>query len=173
MKKQVRKEKGKFSKKTIQKVITMLKKQIAFYMKKPVNQLKLSVSKGNSKIGKVLNISLAPIVTCCNCVKCMYFCYDIKACLAYPSALLARARNTALFMLSRDEYFNQLHKVMASRKKNFYLRFHVSGEIVDYNHFERMINTALLFPYYRIWTYTKNYYVVNEWIRKHGGNKNC
>ena len=165
--------KGKYSVSVIRKVIALLSAWIRFYMKWDPEKIKLTVSKGNGKIGHVLNVSLAPIITCCNCKLCKFFCYDIKAVLAYPSVLHARSRNTALFKLDRDLFFNKLWQVMKRRKKNFFLRFHVSGEIVDLDHFDRMINTALRFPHYIIWTYTKNYAVVNEWIKQHGGNKNA
>ena len=164
-----KKEKGKFSLAVIRKVIRLLKYWIAYYMANfTAENLKLCVSRGNKKIGHVLNVSLAPIITCGNCAACKYWCYDIKAVLAYPSAMLARARNTAIFKMNRDVFFGQLYQVMRKRKTNKYLRFHVSGEIVDYDHFDRMVKTAIDFPDFRIWTYTKMYWIVNEWINKNG-----
>ena len=162
------KSKGKFSIIVIRKVVAMLRALIKHYMKFNPEDLKLCVSKGNKKIGHVLNVSLAPIVTCGNCGLCKFWCYDLKACLAYPSVLRARARNTALFYMSRDLYFAKLYEVMAKRKNNKYLRFHVSGEIVDIDHFERMVKTAIDHPDWTIWTYTKMYHVVNAWIDNNG-----
>ena len=165
MKKQ---EKGKFSRQVVKKVVSLLTAMILHFMRQDPESLKLCVSTGNKKIGKVLNVSLAPIVTCGNCSKCMFYCYDIKAVLAYPTVLRARARNTAIFRMNRNVYFEKLYRVMARRKTNKFLRFHVSGEIVDYDHFNRMVKTAIDFPDFKIWTYTKMYWVVNEWIRKNG-----
>lgn len=168
MKNTNKKEKGKFSAAVVAKVVTWLKVWIDFFMGFDAENLKITVSKGNKKIGNVLNVSLAPIVTCMNCAKCMYYCYDIKAVLAYPSVLYARARNTALFYLDRDLFFAKLHQVMRRRKKNKYLRFHVSGEIVDIDHFVRMVETAKMFPDFKIWTYTKMYTIINAYCDLYG-----
>ena len=164
-----------FKPETIRKLVAELQKFIAYYMHSLVNGgfIKLVVSCGNSKIGRCLNVSLAPIITCKNCSKCKNFCYDVKACLQYLNVRIARAKNTALFLYNRQEFFNQLWTKMSRRKKNKFLRFHVSGEIMDVNHFEYMIETAKRFPEFTIWTYTKMYWIVNEYIRIHGGNKDC
>lgn len=159
-----------YSKETLKKATSQLKARINFYKNFPEKDIRMTVSTGNMKIGRVLNVSLAPIITCHNCSECMHFCYDVKAVMAYPSCMDARARNTALFMKNRDEFFNRIHKRMASRKKNFFLRFHVSGEIVDLDHFSRMVETAKLFPNYTIWTYTKVYWIVNEYVKQHGNS---
>ena len=164
-----------FKPETVQKIVSELQKLIAFFMEflKNGGFIKLVISMGNSKIGKCMNVSLAPVITCKNCGKCKNFCYDIKACLQYLNVRIARAKNTALFLYDRENFFNQLWDRMSKRKKNKFLRFHVSGEIMDINHLEYMIKTAKRFPDFVIWTYTKMYWIVNEYIRIHGGNKNC
>ena len=164
-----------FKPETIKKIVEELQKLIAYFLAFLQNGgfIKLVISMGNSKIGKYMNVSLAPIITCKNCGKCKQFCYDVKACLQYLNVRIARAKNTALFMYSREEFFRQLWGRMAKRIKNKFLRFHVSGEIVDLNHFEYMVKTAEMFPDFIIWTYTKMYWIVNEYIRQHGGDKSC
>ena len=160
---------------TVRKIVNKLnstEKMYRHYLEKG-EQIKLVISNGNSKIGRCINVSLAPIITCGNCKECKCFCYDVKACLQYTNVLNARAKNTALFRYNRDEFFRQLWGKMSRKKTNKFLRFHVSGEIVDLNHFEYMIETAKRFPDFTIWTYTKMYWIVNEYIRIHGGNKNC
>ena len=160
---------------TVRKVVGQLKEEIAKQKEQITfgNIPSIVISSGNSKIGKCINVSLAPIITCGNCKECKCFCYDVKACLQYKNVRAARATNTALFMYSRDEFFRQLHEKMKKQKGNKFLRFHVSGEIIDLDHFSRMVETAKAFPDFKIWTYTKMYHIVNEYIRIHGGNKNC
>lgn len=131
----------------------------------------ISVSDGNRKIGRVMNISTLPIHTCGNCSGCSKYCYDIKACMQYTNVINARAKNTVLAERNLDEYFNQLWNKMARRKKNFYLRFHVGGEIPSYEYLCKMIETARLFPHFTIWTYTKMYFLVAEYVRLHGDSK--
>ena len=129
----------------------------------------MAISKGNRKIGRVMNVSLPPIVTCANCSGCKNLCYDVKACLQYPNTVIdARVRNWSIFMKDRDEYFARIDAAMNARRKNKYFRWHVAGDIVDYDHFDRIINNARKHPDFIIWTYTKNYSVVNAWIEKNG-----
>jgi hypothetical protein len=172
--KKTNKAKG-FKRETIKKIVKALVALVALYraILEKGGFVGLVISNGNSKIGRCMNVSLAPIVTCGNCKECKCFCYDVKACLQYENVRKARAKNTALFQYSREEFFNQLWAKMARKKTNKFLRFHVSGEIVDINHFEYMIKTAEMFPDFKIWTYTKMYWIVNQYIREHGGNKNC
>ncbi len=131
----------------------------------------IAVSNGNRKIGKVMNISMLAMHTCGNCKECVKYCYDIKACLQYKNVMNARARNTVLAERNIDEYFNQLWNKMARRRSNYYLRFHVGGEIPSYEYLCKMVETAKLFPHFKIWTYTKMYYLVAEYIRLHGDSK--
>ena len=99
-----------FKAETIKKIVDSLKKLVAFFLAILNNGgfVRLVISAGNSKIGRCMNVSLAPIITCGNCGKCKNFCYDVKACLQYENVRKARAKNTALFLYSRDEFFRQL-----------------------------------------------------------------
>lgn len=159
-----------FKPETIKKIVLSLVSMINYYIDqlKKGNMFSLVISQGNRKIGRCMNVSLAPIVTCGNCKECKYFCYDVKACCQYENVRKARAKNTALFNFSREIFFGQLWEKMSKKKTNKYLRFHVSGEIRDKEHFDYMVKTAKMFPDFRIWTYTKMYHVVNEWIKENG-----
>lgn len=132
-------------------------------------------SMGNRKIGHVLNVSTAPIITCGHCAHCSAHCYDIKACLQYPGTMAARANNTAIAMLERPRFFAEIGAKMDRRRKNLYMRVHVGGEIMDMDYLERMIATAREHGarYECIWTYTKEHDLVNEYVKAHGGNRSC
>ena len=69
-----------FSNETIRKTIETVKAAMRFYdgLLKAGKKLKISVSSGNTKIGKVWNVSTAPVITCGNCKECMHFCYAIR-----------------------------------------------------------------------------------------------
>ena len=109
-----------YSHDTLVKVCTMLNLKINEYTLANPDSVKVCISKGNVKIGKVMNFSLAPIITCGNaCKHCMGICYDIKACVQYPNTVIdARARNTALMMIARDRLFMEIDKAMNRRRKN-------------------------------------------------------
>lgn len=155
---------------TIKKTVNAINARRMYYAPLSVDNVKMTISAGNRKIGRVLNVSLPPITTCGNCKKCMFFCYDIKACLQYPDNVIdARVRNLHVLLNDRNEYFRRIDKKMTRRRKNKYFRWHVAGDIIDYDYFDRMIENARNHPdFVAIWTYTKMYDIVNEWIDKNG-----
>lgn len=158
-----------YSKESIKKVVNLMKDRKAYYEGIQASDIKMAISTGNRKIGRVMNVSLPPIMTCANCSGCKYLCYDIKACLQYPNTVIdARIRNYSILMKDRDEYFNRIDAAMSRRRKNKFFRWHVAGDIIDLDYFDRMIKNAAAHQDFIIWTYTKNYKVVNEWIRQHG-----
>ena len=155
-----------YSKETIKKAVETLNKRIEFY--KTSEDLQIVISKGNKKIGDTMNVSLAPVITCPNCSKCVSYCYDIKAVMQYKNVLDARAKNTALFLTHSEKYFQQIRNELSKRKTNKYFRWHVSGDIMNIEYFDNMVKIARDFPDFRFWTYTKSYWIVNEWCKQNG-----
>lgn len=143
-----------------------------FVEKCGIEALELCISKGNSKIGKVMNVSLVPIDTCGGCIsgrcKCWEICYDIRSCVQYDNVMKARVRNTIIAMNDRDRFFDDIDKAMARRKKNKMLRWHVGGEIPDFDYFCRMVDIAKKHPDFYCWTYTKCYWIVNQYCDQFG-----
>lgn len=148
-----------------------LRKAIGYYNDIPVENLNVSISTGNRKIGRVLNVSLPAIFTCGNCAECFKFCYDVKACLQYKNVTMARARNYSILKRDMQRYFDGIRNKMGKRRANKYFRFHVSGDIVSVEYFREMVKTARMFPEWVIWTYTKEYELVNAYVRENGGNR--
>ena len=157
---------------TLKKYVELMKKCINFFLciLAAGVDLSISISLGNKKIGRVMNVSLPPIISCGNCSHCAPFCYDIKANLFHTnSTLLARAKNYALFLFSRDIYFSQVEKAISKRRVNKFFRWHVGGEIVDYDYFCRMVEIARKYSDFRFWTYTKMHEIVNLYCLRNGG----
>lgn len=158
-----------FSNETIKKVVAMINKKISYYDKFEKDDIKICISAGNRKIGRVLNVSLPPVLTCANCSGCKNYCYDIKACLQYPETVIdARVRNYTLAFKFPEKYFAEIRKKCKNRKKNKFFRWHVSGDIPNMEYFMEMIAIAKEFPEFIFWTYTKNYKLVNEYCEKYG-----
>lgn len=159
-----------YSNKTLKKVVNLLNVSIEGYKAMNPDAVKVCISKGNVKIGRVMNFSLAPIITCGHrCAHCMGICYDIKACAQYPNTVIdARARNTALMFVARDRLFNEIDKAMSRRRRNKFFRWHVSGDIYDFDYFCRMVENARKHPDFTIWTYTKQYEIVNQYCDMYG-----
>jgi len=157
-----------YSKEALTKIIRQLREKIDIYMTMPAEDIKLAISNGNRKIGRVMNVSLPPLFSCGNCDGCKHFCYDIKACLQYENVRNARARNLAILTLDRGLYFRLIDNAISRRRKNKYFRWHVAGDIVDIDYLDNMVQIAARHPDWIFWTYTKMYWIVNSWIDQNG-----
>lgn len=157
----------------IKKAIDGIKQAIEQANSAPLEELKVCISDGNKKIGNTLNVSLPPVITCGNCSGCMRYCYDIKAVLQYANVRSARAKNYSILTRSPEKYFSEIVKKLEKRRKNKFFRWHVSGDIPNYEYLCSMVYIARLFPSFRFWTYTKRYDIVNQYVREHGGNRAC
>ena len=154
-------------------IASYLKKMAAAIMEciQMLASLHVCITKGNRKIGRVLNVSLPPITSCGGaCRVCKGLCYDIKACMQYGNVLLARARNYALAMYDRDRYFAEIEKALSPRRRRKAFRWHVGGDILDYDYLCHMIDIARRHPDWVFWTYTKQYALVNRYVAEHGGS---
>lgn len=158
---------ARLTKKSTRNYLRKLARAINHYSKKSPDEIKICISLGNGKIGRVMNVSLAPGHTCGYCSHCLPFCYDLRDC-RYPAVIDARARNTVLATQYRDEYFARIDRAMSRRRKNKYFRWHVGGEIPDGDYFHRMVLNARMHPDFIIWTYTKRHDIVNAFIDQYG-----
>lgn len=117
----------------------------------------IAISRGNSKMGWIPNISLPPIQTCPKGIPCAEKCYALKAYKQYPSVKAAWDRNLAIFRNDGADYFGQLDAFLA-RKAPAYFRFHVAGDIVSDAYFAGMLDIATRHPASRFLAYTKTDY---------------
>lgn len=160
-----------YTEKTIAKFIALGKKLIKAFLAILVS-VHVIISRGNRKIGRFMNVSLAPIFSCKNCSGCKKFCYDLKACLRYPLTMQARIKNYVLAVHDRDRYFGEIIARLIRKKRGLMgFRWHVGGDILDYDYFCRMVEIAKMFPNIDFWTYTKMYFFVNKYVAEHGGSK--
>jgi len=157
-----------YSLESLKKVVSALKSAKDKYMSMPIESIKLCISNGNRKIGKAMNVSLPPILSCGNCKECKHFCYDIRACLQYKNVIDARIRNYVILLRDRDLYFSTIDRACSRRKTNKMFRWHVSGDIIDLDYFCRMVEIAKNHPDFIFWTYTKMYNIVNEYCDRYG-----
>ena len=161
-----------YTKESLNKAIQLMKAEKAFLESKNASDIAMCISNGNKKIGKVMNVSLPPILTCHNCKECKYFCYDIKACLQYPNTVInARIRNLVILQHDINDYFNRIREKISRRRTNKFFRWHVSGDIINNEYFSNMVSIAREFPDFTFWTYTKNYPIVNHFVEVNGGDR--
>ena len=132
-------------------------------------EIKVCESKGNKKVGDTINYSLSPLFTCGgNCRVCLGICYDIKAALFRDCVMRARVRNTFLALYHPDEYWKQIDDSLSRKRLMKPVRFHVGGDIPNYDYLEHLIKLARKHSGRKFWTYTKQYSIVNRWIAENG-----
>ena len=126
-----------------------------------INNNKVSISKGNKKMGFIPSVSLPPIVTCAKGCTCAKKCYAAKLCRIYANTRKAYARNLDILKNDMDNYFTQ---VKAAAMVTKYFRFHVSGDIPDMNYLDRMVKLAQELPGTTFLAFTKQYNFINYFL---------
>ena len=134
-------------------------------VKKIVNALKVCISKGNSKMGKIPSVSLPSIITCRKGCECCKGCYAAKLERIYKNVRESYQKNLDILINHPDEYWKQIKEAVA---KNRFFRFHVSGDIPTYEYLVKMVETATENPNCEILTFTKQYEYANKYLDEHG-----
>lgn len=128
---------------------------------------KVSISNANSKMGNVASVSILPFLSCPGrCAgSCGVKCYAAKLANLRPSVLKSYARNQALAMYRPDLYWAQVNVAVMSVR---YFRFHVSGDILNRDYFDHVVEVARSNQKTEILMFTKRYEIVNKWIADNG-----
>ena len=116
----------------------------------------MSISKGNSKLGKVPNISLPPGKACVNCDGCIKDCYALKSYRMYPTVRNSWNENLASVLKSPVTYFSEIGQYLSKHSPTFF-RWHVSGDILDQDYLNNMFSLARTFPHVKFLAFTKAY----------------
>jgi len=129
--------------------------------------LRVRISNSNSKMGNVASVSTLPFITCPGCCAgtCGAKCYAAKIANLRPSVLKSYAINTAIYLKRPDIYWSSIDLACKAVR---YFRFHVSGDIVNKDYFDHMVQTARNNPKTEILCFTKRFDAVNAWIDENG-----
>jgi len=103
--------------------------------------MKLSISKGNIKLGKIYNISLPPVKSCGKNLPCYATCYAQKAYRMYPGVRKAWNKNFAVYKKDSSDYFKQIDDFL-TEKKPTHFRWHVAGDFPDVDYYVRVLGIA-------------------------------
>lgn len=114
------------------------------------------LSPGNSKIGKVLNVSLPPVVSCAAGIPCARLCYARKAFRNYPTAREAWEHNWELLQSDRDAFFAGIADRIDEEQPAMF-RWWTSGDTPDADCLRRQFALARMFPRVRFLQFTKNH----------------
>lgn len=126
---------------------------------------KISISNGNVKMGKIPSVSLPPVVTCAKNCTCAKKCYAMKLCRIYKNVREAYSRNLDILTRDPSQYWEQIKDVLHVSR---FFRFHVSGDIPDYEYFENMVFCATWYSHCEILVFTKKYEIINTYLEKWG-----
>lgn len=146
--------------------------------------MKISLVKGNSKLGKgVYAFNLLPgdeplstkdkgqltnvSGTCTGCCDgCKNFCYAVADARRYHNTCIpSLAKNTLIVRNDLDGVFEQI-KEQVIKKKAKVLRYHSSGEIISYAYLLQMVKLAKELPDIKFYFYTKRFAFVDRYIYK-------
>jgi len=114
------------------------------------------VSPGNSKLGRLPNVSLIPGKDCTNCSKCATSCYALKAFRAYPSVNKSWTDNSETLRNNPAEYFAEVRAYL-SRHTPVLFRIHVAGDFITQEHLDQWLEIAKEFPSTRFLAFTKSF----------------
>lgn len=134
-------------------------------MNESTANVKVSISRGNRKMGAIPSVSLPPVVTCAAGCPCAKKCYAVKMCRIYKNVKASYQNNLDILNTDWNEYWSQ---VRAAVKMARFFRFHVSGDIPNAAYFKEMVITAKQNPHCEILAFTKCYDIVNDYIAAFG-----
>jgi hypothetical protein len=130
-----------------------------------MNDLKVSISTGNSKMGAIPSVSLPACITCNPNAPCFNGCYAVKIARIYKTVTMAYDRNLNILKNDPAAYWLQVRAAATMTK---YFRYHVSGDIPDMEYFNNMVTLAKDLPGTIFLAFTKQYDIINEYLNSGG-----
>lgn len=127
--------------------------------------MKVTISKGNKKMGAIPSVSLPACVTCNQYAPCFPKCYAAR--LARLRATVRESYENNLVILEQNPalYWTTVYTAAATTK---YFRYHVSGDIPNIDYFAHMVHLAEVLPTTHFLAFTKQYQIVNNYIANGG-----
>lgn len=119
---------------------------------------RVSISDGNSKMGRIASVSLPAWTTCKRC-GCWGKCYAKKLERIRPAVRNAYMRNYNILNDDPESYWRE---VEAAIMVNRFFRFHVSGDIPNEQYFHKMLDLAERNQHCQILCFTKQFEFVNN-----------
>lgn len=126
---------------------------------------KVSISKGNAKMGAIPSVSLPACITCNPEAPCFKQCYALRIERRRASVKNAYENNLQVLQENPTAYWLQ---VKAAATVTRFFRYHVSGDIVNSDYLLNMIKTAQELPGTNFLAFTKQYNIVNNFINSGG-----
>lgn len=123
--------------------------------------MKVTISKGNKKLGAIPSVSLPACVTCNQDAPCFQKCYAAR--LARLRATVRESYENNLVILEQNPalYWSTVYTAAATTR---YFRYHVSGDIPNIDYFAHMIHLAEVLPGTTFLAFTKQFAIINTYL---------
>lgn len=131
-----------------------------------MENLKITISKGNAKMGAIPSVSLPSCVTCRPDAPCFKACYARRMEARRKNVRDSYQHNLDVLTTNPKAYWAQVESAMAA---NLSFRFHVSGDIPSYEYLEKMVDACKENSHCQTLVFTKRYELVNAFIATNGG----
>lgn len=112
------------------------------------------LSKGNSKLYKILIFDLPAIKSCLNCSSCAKRCYAIQAEVQYPETEIYRTTNFHLAMFN-PIFLSAMIINQLSHTRIKTVRIHSSGDFFSQSYLDLWDAIISVFPHINFYAYTK------------------
>lgn len=126
---------------------------------------KITISRGNSKLGAIPSVSLPACTTCNPSAPCFKKCYARRMTARRANVRDAYAKNLEIYNDDPRDYFEQIANTTITTR---FFRYHVSGDIPGAEYFGYMITTAQLRPHCTFLAFTKQFNIVNAFLNDGG-----
>ena len=124
---------------------------------------KVSVTTGNKKMGHVLNLSM-PTSVCRADAPCRKGCYARSGTFCYKNVQNCYLNNLNAFLESPERFKTEILKQLPIIGV---FRWHTSGDIVNMEYLEIMVEIARKATDIRFLCFTKKYELVNKYLETH------
>ena len=115
------------------------------------NDKRVTISRGNRKLGAIMNVSTEPVRCCPKGLPCAKGgCYALKSLRLYPETRKAWAKNARI-----------ANRVSDRRPRRF--RWHVAGDILGVDYLRQMCRIAAQNPRTQFLVFTKAFTIINAY----------
>ncbi len=140
-------------------------------LSKNANELKIHISRGNTKL-HFFNFGLPAVFTCGDACKhnaaCTNFCYALNAENRYINVFRANYENLILFNKDPERFKELLVRAIElyvryceKNNINLVIRLNESGDFVNNNYAKMIFDVVTMFPAVSFYGYTKNYFSID------------
>lgn len=132
---------------------------------------------GNKKQDRMISLALSPAHSCPADAPCRKenggSCYYQAEEGYYPSVAQSALNNWNVYKTDQDRFWKAVRKAVAyAVAQGIGFRPFEGGDIPDYDFFCKLMEIAKEHPHL-MHGMTKKYWIVNKYIREHGGNRDC